>query len=84
MRVADATEIKNRFGEFVDSVLREPVVVRKSGREVAVILAWDDYRRLTELEDRWWALRAVAAEKEGYLEPEASQNYLQERLKRGE
>jgi len=80
MKRADATEVKNRFGQYVESALREPVLVRKSGRDVAVILSWEDYQRLAALEDRWWALQAAEAEKEGYLGPRASRRFVRRKL----
>lgn len=80
MTTADATEVKNHFGRYVESALREPVLVRKSGREVAVILSLEDYQRLTALEDSWWAARAVEAEKEGYAGPQSSRDFVRRKL----
>ena len=80
MKTADATDVKNHFGQYLQSALREPVMVRKSGREVAVILSVEDYQRLAALEDRWWALQAAEAEKEGYLGHQASQEFVRRKL----
>ncbi len=86
MKDATATDIKNRFGEFLDESRSEPVVVNRNGRKVAVLMSWDEYKRLRALEDAWWAARAEAAEAEGgYLGPEKSMeallNLLHERQK---
>ncbi|HVY52429.1 MAG TPA: type II toxin-antitoxin system Phd/YefM family antitoxin [Devosia sp.] len=43
-----ATDAKNRFGELLEMVHREPVRIQKNGRDVAVVVSAEDYRRLTE------------------------------------
>lgn len=54
MTTIPATEAKNRFGELLESVNREPVEIAKKGRTVAVVLSVDAYRemerRIRELE----------------------------------
>src|SRR5271163_2457611 len=73
MKAATATDVKNRFGEFLDEARSEPVAVNRNGRNVAVLISWAEYERLSALEDAWWAARAEAAEAEGgYLGPEKS------------
>jgi antitoxin Phd len=73
MKNATATDVKNRFGEFLDEARSEPLAVNRNGRKVAVLMSWTEYRRLVALEDAWWAARAEAAEAEGgYLGPEKS------------
>jgi antitoxin Phd len=77
MKAASATDVKNRFGEFLDESRSEPVVVNRNGRNVAVLMSWAEYERLSALEDAWWAVRARAAEAEGrYLGPEKSMEAL--------
>ena len=56
MRTLTATEIRHKFGEVVEGLKTEPVLVEKSGRPVAVILsyeAYETYERLQALEDAW-------------------------------
>jgi len=77
MKTANATDIKNRFGEYLDEARSEPLVVNRNGRNVAVLLSWGEYVRLSALEDAWWAARAKVAEAEGgYLGPEKSMEAL--------
>jgi antitoxin Phd len=77
MKNATATDVKNRFGEFLDEARSEPLAVNRNGRKVAVLMSWAEYRRLVALEDAWWAARAEAAEAEGgYLGPEKSMDAL--------
>lgn len=67
---ATATEVKDRFDEFMDRAQREPVTVEKSGRSYAVLLGHDEFERLQALqalEDAHRAARAIEAEKSGYV-----------------
>lgn len=60
--------------------MREPVWIRKSGRDVAVIVSRPDYQRLAALEDQIWAEQANKAEAEGYLGTSASPEFLRRKL----
>lgn len=46
MKTVAATEAKNRFGAIIDDAQREPVVIRRQDRDVAVVLSMVDYQRL--------------------------------------
>ncbi len=46
MRRVPATEAKNRLGAILDDAQREPVVIRRQGRDIAVVLSVADYERL--------------------------------------
>ncbi|HEX2244975.1 MAG TPA: type II toxin-antitoxin system Phd/YefM family antitoxin [Gammaproteobacteria bacterium] len=80
MKTTSATEIKNRFGQVLESALVEPITIEKSGRPVAVLLSIKEYQRLIELEDRVWAEKARQAEAEGLLGTEQSTRWIQEKL----
>ena len=75
-----ATEVKNRFGAYLDEAQREPVTVESNGRPRAVLLSHDDYQRLQAMEDYYWLQRAQEAEKSGYLGTDETAALLQERL----
>ena len=52
-----ATEAKNEFASILDTaVLRGPVRIEKHGTARAVLVAWDDYEKLTAAPDRLGAL----------------------------
>ena len=53
--IIPAKEAKNRFGELLDSVQRQPVIITKKGRPVARMLAFVDKKRFEEVEDEIWA-----------------------------
>jgi len=80
MKSAKATAVKNQFGQFLEMALTEPVAISKTGRRVAVLLAWPEYERLSTIEEQWWATKAAQAEKEGYLGPRASRKFLRAKL----
>jgi antitoxin Phd len=64
---ATATEVKNRFGAFLDEAQRSPVTVESNSRPRAVLVSYDDYQRLQAMEDYYWNQRAMEAEKSGYV-----------------
>src|SRR5438876_11452108 len=77
---ASATEVKNRFGEFLERALREPVEVEKSGRPVAVLLSREEYDRLQAMEDRYWGDRAIEAARSGHIGHDEAMRLLTDRL----
>jgi len=42
MKTMSARDAKNRFGEFLDTARREPVVVTKNDRPVAIMISIED------------------------------------------
>lgn len=46
MKTVSATEAKQRFAALLDAAQREPVVVRRQNRDVAVILSAEEYDRI--------------------------------------
>jgi len=76
MTSATSTEVKNRFGEFIEKARREPVSVEKNGRKFVVIISDEEYERLTALEDAYWIARAKAAEESGYVGTDAANEAL--------
>jgi prevent-host-death family protein len=41
-----ATEVENRLGAVLDDAQREPIVIRREDRDVAVIISMGEYERL--------------------------------------
>lgn len=59
--VYTASEAKHRFGQLLDAALREgPVVIVRQRKPTAVLISIEEYRALTQAEDR--ALTALSAE----------------------
>jgi prevent-host-death family protein len=46
MKTVAATEAKNRLGAILDEAQHEPIVIRRQGRDIAVVLSMADYERL--------------------------------------
>ena len=46
MKTVAATEAKTRLGAILDDAQREPVVIRRQDRDIAVVLSMRDYERL--------------------------------------
>lgn len=49
MTKMSANSAKARFGELLDIARREPVIIEKHGRPVAVVLSTEDYNELENL-----------------------------------
>ncbi len=73
---ATAAEVKNKFGNFYEIARKEPVIVEKTGRKAIVLISFEEYERLTLIEDAYWAKKAARAETEGYAGPEKSMAFL--------
>lgn len=48
MKIFSASVAKNRFGELIDMAQSEPVRVQRQGRDVAVVLSPEEFRRLSD------------------------------------
>lgn len=46
MRSVSATEAKQRLAALLDAAQREPVVIRRQNRDVAVIMSAGEYERI--------------------------------------
>ena len=46
MKTVPATEAKNRLGAILDDAQREPIVIRRQDRDIAVVLSMAAYERL--------------------------------------
>lgn len=71
-----AREAKTHFGALLDMAQRQPVTIEKKGRPVAVVLSLLDFSRYEQLEDELLALKAIQAEKEGWLDQNKSADFL--------
>jgi antitoxin Phd len=81
MKTATATDVKDKFGEYLEHARSEAIEVRKTGRPVAVLLAWDEYERLMALDEAWWADQARKAEKRGYAGPASTMKLIKRRVR---
>jgi antitoxin Phd len=85
MRQINSSEFKNRFGEFLDLAMGEPVLVNRSGKAVAVLVSADEYDHLQRLDDAYWRARAEAAEATGeWVGTGDAMGLLTDRLKTSE
>jgi antitoxin Phd len=46
MKTVTVTDARQRFGALLDAVEREPVVIRRKDRDVAVIISAAEYERI--------------------------------------
>lgn len=86
MHIQTATRAKQHFGALLDRVQKSPVLVKKSGRKVAVMLSFEEYEQiisyLERLDDSYWIARAQEADTQGLLSIEKSKKFLDAFLKK--
>lgn len=46
MRIFSATQAKQEFASLLDAALHEPVLIRRQGRDTAVIISMQDFETL--------------------------------------
>ena len=80
MNTVTATYAKQNFGACVADAAKQPLIIEKSGRASVVMLSYDEFLRLSELEDADWLRRAEQAAAEGYLSAEESDNVMKKRF----
>ncbi len=68
-------EAQANFGKLIDTARREPVIVERHGRGVAVVLSFEDYEDFLA-DDAYWGERALKARKGGYLSEKRSEDFL--------
>ena len=78
MKTITATKVRHQFGAVVEGLHTEPVLIEKSGRPVAVMLAYTEYERLQEIEDAWWGDQANQALADGLLGVDETAAWLKE------
>lgn len=49
MRAVSATDAKQRLAALLDAAQREPVLIRRQNRDVAVIMSAQEYERMRDL-----------------------------------
>lgn len=82
MTTVNATYAKQNFGACVADAAKQPVVIEKSGRPAVVMISYEEFQRLSELEDAMWLQRAQDAAAGGYLSAEKSDDFMKRRLAR--
>ena len=80
MNTVTATYAKQNFGACVAEAAKQPVIIEKSGRAAVVMLSYEEFQRIRELEDAAWLRRAEKAAAGGYLTAEESDNFMKNRL----
>lgn len=81
-----STRLTSRINLANASTCRKaPIIVRKSGKPVAVMMSMAEFEHFQRLEDLYWVARAEAAEVSGeWVSHEQAVKLLTERLKQGQ
>ncbi len=80
MKKLASKKAKDNFGALLDTAQREPVTIEKKGRPVAVVLSLDEYQRMEATEDAYWAIKANAAAKKGFIGEKKSEKLIEDLL----
>jgi len=80
MLTVNATEMKQRMGQYIEKALVEPVVIHKSDRPVVLMISMNEYQRLQDMEDQIWHERAVVALKSGLVGSNNAEHLLLSKL----
>lgn len=57
--IVTAAAVSKNFGAYQDAAVREPVVITKNGRPRTVLIAYEDYMRLSRCDRRVDATAAL-------------------------
>ncbi len=49
MKAISATDAKQRFAALLDAAQREPVIIRRQNRDVAVVMSAEEYERIRQI-----------------------------------
>ncbi|NRP74472.1 hypothetical protein ILFOPFJJ_05394 [Ensifer psoraleae] len=71
---ATAAAVSKNFGAYQDAAAREPVIITKNGRPRTVLIAYEDYLRLSRRDRRFEAIAELsdadlAAVEQSEMEP---------------
>jgi len=83
MTTITSKDAQNHFGQLIDSAQREPVVIERRGRPIAVVISRSRYEALEALEDQMWRARAKKAAEGGFLSTEETMSVIKEPLDAG-
>lgn len=79
MRTVTASEARQGFADIIEAARREPVVIQRQKRNVAVVMSMDEYERLVNLnvaEFRRFSDRVGAKAREAGMSDEVLQALL--------
>jgi prevent-host-death family protein len=62
MRTMSAKDAKNHFGELLMDAQREPVVIEKNGKPVAVVLSFEEHEEIERLKLDWLKIALAEAD----------------------
>ena len=80
MKIISATEAKTKFGQYITAAMSEPITISKTGHETIVMVSKKEYDRLEACEDAFWSVKALLAEKNGYLGKEEGKKIIENLL----
>jgi antitoxin Phd len=78
-QVINSTEAKKHFGDLLLNVIKEPVIIKRHNKKFAVMMSYEEYQRIEELEDYVLGKMAEESEKNGeFLSVDESEKFMME------
>lgn len=81
MKTINAKEAQNNFGDLMNEVMKDPMVINKYGKPRAVLMSFEEYEKFAKFEDFYWLNRAQEAAEEGFLSAKESDTFITNILK---
>lgn len=78
MNIIKATAAKQNFGSCLMNVAGGPIVIEKSGIPAAVMISYEEYNRLIEIENSMLLNMAIEAVSEGFISEDESATWFNE------
>lgn len=66
MKIINATKARQNFSSSIETVKKEPIIISKKNKNIAVIVSYERYKELEKIEDILYAKAAQLALKEGF------------------
>jgi prevent-host-death family protein len=75
-----ASDVKQKFGKYIDDARLAPVVINKNGKPCIVMISFERFEELQAMEDAYWLAQAEAGITSGFLGAEKTAEVLKEKL----
>lgn len=80
MKKVYATKAQNNFGELQSQCQLEPISIINNGRPYAVLLSMSDYKRLKEIEAKFYGKLAFVSESCGFMDDEEMNKWIEDKI----
>ena len=80
MKIIPSTKVQNNFGGTIEQSQTEIIAITMNGRPYAVLMSSSEYKRLTEIEQRFWMELANVAKSCGFMNDEEMNTWVEGKI----